>query len=209
MRKKMKAAWFLAALLSAGLAAFPAMAAQGWAQENSSWVYYDSNGNKVYNEWKKGADGQWRYLNGEGYMAVNAWADSDYYVDSNGIMVTDKWLKTTSDGGEEEWYYFGSSGKTIDDTWKKINDKWYHFDGNAPLKKRNNLWWETSFTSAGNLTSLVYAAFGKGFKETDKKLLNSPRRINASKASSSLRISWKCNPVVGSSKINIVGSAFS
>lgn len=28
MRKKMKAAWFLAALLSAGLAAFPAMAAQ-------------------------------------------------------------------------------------------------------------------------------------------------------------------------------------
>ena len=67
MRKKMKAAWFLAALLSAGLAAFPAMAAQGWAQENSSWVYYDSNGNKVYNEWKKGADGQWRYLNGEGY----------------------------------------------------------------------------------------------------------------------------------------------
>ena len=112
MRKKMKAAWFLAALLSAGLAAFPAMAAQGWAQENSSWVYYDSNGNKVYNEWKKGADGQWRYLNGEGYMAVNAWADSDYYVDSNGIMVTDKWLKTTSDGGEEEWYYFGSSGKT-------------------------------------------------------------------------------------------------
>lgn len=51
--EKMKAAWFLAALLSAGLAAFPAMAAQGWAQENSSWVYYDSNGNKVYNEWKR------------------------------------------------------------------------------------------------------------------------------------------------------------
>ena len=46
----MKAAWFLAALLSAGLAAFPAMAAQGWAQENSSWLYYDSNRNKVYNE---------------------------------------------------------------------------------------------------------------------------------------------------------------
>lgn len=83
---------------------------------------------------EKGADGQWRYLNGEGYMAVNAWADSDYYVDSNGIMVTDKWLKTTSDGGEEEWYYFGSSGKTIDDTWKKINDKWYHFDGNGRME---------------------------------------------------------------------------
>ena len=53
-------------------------------------------------------------------------ADSNYYVDSNGIMVTDKWLKTTSDSGEEEWYYFGSTGKTLDDTWKKISDKWYH-----------------------------------------------------------------------------------
>ena len=50
MRKSVKAAWFLAAFLSAGLAAFPAMAAQGWAQENNTWVYYDSNGNKVYNE---------------------------------------------------------------------------------------------------------------------------------------------------------------
>lgn len=45
---------------------------------------------------------------------------------------------------------------------------------NIMLKKRNNVWWETSFTSAGNVTSLVYAAFGKGFKETGKKLLNSP-----------------------------------
>lgn len=45
---------------------------------------------------------------------------------------------------------------------------------NILLKKRNNVWWETSFTSAGNATSLVYAAFGKGFKETGKKLLNSP-----------------------------------
>ena len=43
MRKSVKAAWFLAAFLSAGLAAFPAMAAQGWAQENNTWVYYDSN----------------------------------------------------------------------------------------------------------------------------------------------------------------------
>lgn len=45
---------------------------------------------------------------------------------------------------------------------------------NAPLKKRHNLWWETSFTSAGNVTSLVYAAFGKGMKEKGKELLGSP-----------------------------------
>ena len=45
---------------------------------------------------------------------------------------------------------------------------------NARMKRRHQLWWETSFTSAGNVTSLIYAAFGKGLNEKDKKLLNSP-----------------------------------
>ena len=45
---------------------------------------------------------------------------------------------------------------------------------NARLKRRHQLWWQTSVTSAGNATSLIFAAFGKGLKETDKKLLNSP-----------------------------------
>ena len=45
---------------------------------------------------------------------------------------------------------------------------------NAKLHKPYQMWWETTLTSAGNLTSLIYSAFGKGFKEKDKKLLNSP-----------------------------------
>lgn len=45
---------------------------------------------------------------------------------------------------------------------------------NARLHKRHQLWWETSFTSAGNVTSLIYAAFGKGFNLREKELLNSP-----------------------------------
>ena len=45
---------------------------------------------------------------------------------------------------------------------------------NARMRRRHQLWWETSFTSAGNVTSLIYAAFGKGFNQKDKKLLNSP-----------------------------------
>lgn len=45
---------------------------------------------------------------------------------------------------------------------------------NARLRKRHQFWWQTTFTSAGNATSLIFAAFGKGLKETDKKLLNSP-----------------------------------
>lgn len=45
---------------------------------------------------------------------------------------------------------------------------------NSRLKKRQNLWWETSLTSAGNVTSLIFAAFGKGLGEKDKKLMKSP-----------------------------------
>lgn len=95
MKKKMVAVWALAAVLCFGTATISALAAEGWAQSGSTWVYYDSNGNKIYNTWKKGADNQWRYLNGEGVMATNAWVESDYYMDSNGIMLTDKWLKLT------------------------------------------------------------------------------------------------------------------
>ena len=66
MKKKMVAVWALAAVLCFGTATISALAAEGWVQSGSTWVYYDSNGNKIYNTWKKGADNQWRYLNGEG-----------------------------------------------------------------------------------------------------------------------------------------------
>ena len=134
MKKKMVAVWALAAVLCFGTATISALAAEGWAQSGSTWVYYDSNGNKIYNTWKKGADNQWRYLNGEGVMATNAWVESDYYMDSNGIMLTDKWLKLTGDQGEYEWYYFSSSGKVITDAWKKIDNKWYHFNGDGRME---------------------------------------------------------------------------
>ena len=45
---------------------------------------------------------------------------------------------------------------------------------NARMKRRHQLWWENSITSAGNVTSLLYAAMGKDFKEKNKKLLGTP-----------------------------------
>lgn len=134
MKKKVVAVWIMAAMLSIGGVTISAMAAEGWVQSGNNWIYNDSNGNRVYDTWKKGADNQWRYLGGDGVMAISSWVDSDYYVDSNGIMLTDKWLKLTDDDGEYEWYYFGSSGKKINDTWKKIDDKWYHFDGDGRME---------------------------------------------------------------------------
>lgn len=133
MKKKMAAVWALAAMLTMGTATMTALA-EGWSQSGSNWVYYDSNGNQVYNTWKKGGDNQWRYLNGEGVMATNTWVESDYYMDSNGIMLTDKWLKLTGDEGEYEWYYFGSNGKVITEAWKKIDNKWYYFNGDGRME---------------------------------------------------------------------------
>ena len=134
MKKTGLAVWMLALMLSAGSASMSAIAAQGWTQSGSDWIYYDTNGDRVYDTWKKGGDNLWRYLNGDGVMATSSWVDSDYYVDGDGVMYTDKWLKLTDEDGEQEWYYFGNSGKVIKDNWKKIDDKWYHFDEDGRLE---------------------------------------------------------------------------
>lgn len=129
----------LSALLAVGGTSLTAYAAEGWAQSNNKWVYYDSQGYKITNAWKKGADGLWRYLDDYGEMAVNSWVEEEYYVDANGIMAADKWLKLTerdswTNQEEYTWYYFGSSGRKITDSWKKISDKWYHFDSNGEME---------------------------------------------------------------------------
>lgn len=45
---------------------------------------------------------------------------------------------------------------------------------NSYRKLKNRTWWENSITSAGNVTSIVYAAFGQKFTEKNKKLLGTP-----------------------------------
>ena len=85
MRKRGITVFALSMMLALGTASLTAYA-EGWQQSGTDWVYYDSNNYKVTNEWKKGADGLWRYLNSQGVMAVNSWVDDEYYVDNNGIM---------------------------------------------------------------------------------------------------------------------------
>ena len=117
MRKKRIAALAVSAVLALGTVTYTSYAAEGWQQSGTNWVYTDANGNKITNEWRKGADNLWRYLNGQGIMAVNSWADDDYYVDGNGIMVTNKWMKlpVKNPNWDEQndlvWYYFSNSGK--------------------------------------------------------------------------------------------------
>ena len=96
MRNKGIKTWLATAVVTFGIMTMSAYAAEGWALSNNTWVYLNGSGNRVTNEWKKGADSLWRYLNSSGEMAISTWADNDYYVDANGIMLVNQWLKTVS-----------------------------------------------------------------------------------------------------------------
>lgn len=137
MRRKVLLVLGLAAALTAGTG-ITSMASAGWAMENGQWVYYDNYGSHVTNEWKRGADNQWRYLNSSGLMAVNSWVDEEYYVDSDGVMVAGKWMRLGTNRGSvtsgDHWYYFQSSGKVVTNSWKKIDNKWYHFDSDGAME---------------------------------------------------------------------------
>lgn len=138
MRRHGLAVLALAAVMTFGAAGISAMAAEGWAQEGTNWVYYNAAGSRLSNAWRQGADGYWRYLGGNGTMSINSWVDNDdYYVDANGIMVANKWLKVPNGNNYEggyQWYYFASTGKAIKEKWEKIGDKWYYFSDTGVMQ---------------------------------------------------------------------------
>lgn len=140
MRKRGLTVIALTAFLALSTASLTAYAGE-WKPSGNNWSYIDSSGHPVTNDWRKGtADNLWRYLNSQGVMAINTWVDSDYYVDGNGIMVTDKWekLPQRTDGWDNSnnlvWYYFGSSGKAYADGWKNISNKNYYFNSQGEMQ---------------------------------------------------------------------------
>ncbi len=50
----------------------------------------------------------------------------------------------------------------------------YTFDNSAGGRRRRPIWWQTTLTSAGNVTSLIYRALGQPFSEEGKELLGVP-----------------------------------
>ena len=64
----------------------------------------------------------------------------------------------------------------------------YTYDTSGKRNARNRLWWETTLTSAGNITSCIYRAFGKSFNE-QKDLLGAPF-AQFLKINSELRYTW-------------------
>ena len=145
MRKQTKvvAVASAAALLAIG-ASMTSFAATGWVEEDGQWYFYDKDGNRVEDEWKKSGD-NWYWLDSEegGAMAVDKLVEDDddtYYVDGNGVMVTNTWVKVVNedqddddDPAEYHYYYMQSNGKAYkgDGTSvskKTIDGKRYAFD---------------------------------------------------------------------------------
>lgn len=126
----------VAAITAGG--AMTAMAAQsGWQQENGTWCYVDSNGNKATDTWKKSGN-SWYYLNSDGDMVTDQWVDDTFYTDENGAMVTNRWVYIdpgTEDAPNTEggWFYLDGSGKAVTDGWKTINNRKYYFDSDGAM----------------------------------------------------------------------------
>ena len=49
-----------------------------------------------------------------------------------------------------------------------------YYDNASARGIKNPIWWQSTVTSAGNLTSVIYRAFGQSFSKEDKRLLNVP-----------------------------------
>ncbi|WP_370460001.1 BamA/TamA family outer membrane protein [Bacteroides sp. 519] len=64
----------------------------------------------------------------------------------------------------------------------------YTYDDMSLRRRTNRFWWQTSFTSAGNVTSAVGAIFGKKFSE-EKYLLGS-KMAQFIKLTSEIRYTW-------------------
>ena len=144
MRKQTKLVAVLSAsaLLAMG-ASLTAFAATGWTQEDGTWYYYDRDGERVTDEWRKSGD-YWFYLGDDGEMVTDQLIEEDddyYYVNADGAMISNAWVAIENeDAGEDDepdqyWYYFQSNGKAYTGSdsstttkFKTINGKKYAFD---------------------------------------------------------------------------------
>ncbi len=151
MRKQTKvvAVTSAAALLAIG-ASMTSFAATGWVQENGEWFWYDRDGSRVEDEWKKSGD-DWYWLDSEenGAMALDKLIEDDgdtYYVNSTGAMVRNAWVSIVNedqdddeDPAEYNWYYFQSNGKaykkgdSANTRFRTINGKRYAFDDDGKM----------------------------------------------------------------------------
>ena len=151
MRKQTKlvAVASAAALLAIG-ASMTSFAATGWVEDGGEWYYYEKDGSKAEDVWKKSGD-KWFWLDSEesGAMAIDKLVedgDNTYYVDSTGAMVSNTWVKVVNEDQDDEddpaeynYYYMQSNGKAYkagdnsSTKFRTIDGKRYAFDEDGKM----------------------------------------------------------------------------
>ena len=145
----------------------------GWQKENGQWRYYENK--KAVTNWKKIA-GRWYYFNQDGVMLSDTVYD-DYLLSKSGAMVEDSWVKI-----DDKWYFATNSGKIIRNKWEKINGAWYCFDENGAMLT-NTLYNDYLLQSSGAMHERGWAKIDeKWYYATDsgKIIRNKWEKINGS-----------------------------
>lgn len=99
-------------------------------EDETGWRYFGPNG-KAYISGMKEIDGVWYHF--DNTVMSTGWVEEDdktYYFSGSGARATGwKMLPDPDeDEWEEYWYYFGSNGRMLYDTEKKIDGVTYIFD---------------------------------------------------------------------------------
>ena len=146
---------------------------EGWQKENNQWRYYEDN--QPVSNWKKIA-GVWYYFNQDGVMLSDTVYD-DYLLSKSGAMVEDSWVKI-----DDKWYFATNSGKIIRNKWEKINGAWYRFDESGAMLT-NTVYNDYLLQSSGAMHERGWAKIDeKWYYATDsgKIIRNKWEKINGS-----------------------------
>ena len=122
-----------------------AKAKEQWVfnQEQESWYYLKSDGQKAQNEWIQQGQEKY-YLKEDGKMAKDEWitqGENQYYINSQGKMLKNAWLGKNyiSENGNKvkqawiyddnysSWFYLQQDGTYAEKGWLTIDGKDYHF----------------------------------------------------------------------------------
>ena len=144
-----------------------------WQKENGQWRYYENK--KAVTNWKKIA-GRWYYFNQDGVMLSDTVYD-DYLLSKSGAMVEDSWVKI-----DDKWYFATNSGKIIRNKWEKINSAWYCFDESGAMLT-NTVYNDYLLQSSGAMHERGWAKIDeKWYYATDsgKIIRNKWEKINGS-----------------------------
>jgi len=118
-------------------------------QEQESWYYLKSDGQKAQKEWIQQGQEKY-YLKADGKMAKDEWitqGENQYYINSQGKMLKNAWLGKNyiSENGHKvkqawiyddnysSWFYLQQDGTYAENRWLTIDGKDYHFKSGGYL----------------------------------------------------------------------------